>query len=329
MQREGHRASREKAGNSGLWRLAWSEWKRNLFRSTRGENMWKLILSIGTVFLVLSASACIETNQTIFPTPSPTSIPATSSSEVTSSHDIGASWDGFIQIKYSSFTPIVSRSEAIATARDWLKTGFNIPAEEYPVDSTVALISGKIELNATRYEEIGTDIKAWIVVIKRLPTMGSAGPSPDPRHPVKFNNMWQASVAIDATTGKLITAQISGRGQRIPISLNAFPVQYLPLLQDDISLLGSGQIVLDNGYLRIGLENLSSCLLIWPPGYEVIENDSFEIVVIYDYKPLAKIGDRIEVFGRVALPGEDIQNLLTFPLPEEAQGPYWLVASIK
>jgi hypothetical protein len=285
--------------------------------------------------VIPSASITLTNPPTMSPAVSIT--PSISTTQSEPSMDIGAVFPIFsashgMQVKYVSFSPVISRSEAIVTARNWLTKGFNIFAENYPVDSTVGLISGDNEVNSTHYESIGTDVKAWIVVIIDLPSMGSVGPPLLLDHPEKINMMCQANVAINALTGQLIYAGITGKEQRIPVDLNAFPVQYLPLSQTNTAFLGIDHLVMDNGYLRVSLEKGNSFLLLWPPGYTVSDQNNI-ITVIIDHSPdfplVAQISDEIQVSGRNVLPNEDIQKLLTYTFPKDAPGPYWLIGDVK
>jgi len=142
---------------------------------------------------------------------------STSIPQSETSTDIGAQFpEDKVQIKYSSFAPKITRSEAIAIARNWLNTGFNVDTENLPVDATVALFSGDVLQTNTRSASVASDLPAWIVVIKQVPFLGSMGP-PDPNNPnftVPIST--QANVAIDATTGEILFAITSGKEQRLP-----------------------------------------------------------------------------------------------------------------
>lgn len=274
------------------------------------------------------AIATTPPSSTVLPTS--TSMPSPASPLVPSV-DIGARFPSnsdHIQVTYSSFAPAVSRDEAIEIAKNWLLTGFKMQADNYPIDATVALISGDVELSSSHYIQIGTDVKAWIVVIKRLPFVGSGGPPPDQNHPVKFKSISQANVAVDATNGKIITANLTGIQKRIPIQMIDFPVEYLALKPSEVTFLASGKIIFENGYLRIKVDTSTSYLPFWPNSFNVVDDNGVLTITDNNTESLAKVGDNIQVFGRIVNPSEDIQNLSVFPLAADVKGPFWLVDSI-
>ena len=164
--------------------------------------MCVVIVGIGTFLGILKVGTCSSA----------------ATPQIEPSTDIGATFPPHeVQIKYASLAPVITRSEAIATAKNWLHDGFNFATDNLPAEATVVLYSGPIEPPNTRPTGVvASDVPAWIVVIKGFPPIGSVGPF-DPNNPnftVQVTS--QANVAIDATTGKILYATISGKVQRFP-----------------------------------------------------------------------------------------------------------------
>ena len=134
--------------------------------------------------------------------------------------DIGTLFDPqFQQITYSSFAPIITESEAIATARNLLSNGFHIPTDNLQVEATVALFSGYLApTDSHPKDRVVSNVPAWIVVIKNVP-LGFPGSGP-PEQGDNFTIVeteTQYDVAIDATTGALLNAGLNGKIERVPI----------------------------------------------------------------------------------------------------------------
>jgi D-alanyl-D-alanine carboxypeptidase len=100
---------------------------------------------------------------------------------------------------------------------NWLHEGFNFTTANLTAEATVALYSGPIEPPNTRPTgEVVSDVPVWVVVIKGFPPIGSVGPF-DPNNPnFTVQVTAQASVAIDANTGKILYASTGGKVQRFP-----------------------------------------------------------------------------------------------------------------
>jgi hypothetical protein len=92
-----------------------------------------------------------------------------------------------------------------------------------------------------------------------------------------------------------------------------------------------GELVLENGCLRVIDENNTSWLLIWPYGFS-LRVDGEELQIINDKgQVVAHVGDYIYFGGgEVALPEEEARehiekNITGQKLPDSCNGPYWIV----
>lgn len=132
------------------------------------------------------------------------------------STDIGAHFDkNFVQLQYVSFTPVITRDEAIAIAKNDFQTGFHLNTDNLTIDATVALFSGHPDLPKLDTTIVLSKVPVWIVVIKNLPLMSSVGPPPvNPKETLIATGSSQYNLAIDANTGKIIYGVLSSDIQR-------------------------------------------------------------------------------------------------------------------
>jgi hypothetical protein len=148
-----------------------------------------------------------------------TALPAGTASSVQPlaepSREIGAKFPpDEVKIQYIGFSPPVTLLEAMAIAKNWLSTGFNIAVDDLPVDATMALYSGPVRPPDARPSgQTVEGVEVWIVVIKELPLIGSVGP-PNQNQPA-FGTASQANIAIDATTRRILYGVTSG--ERVPL----------------------------------------------------------------------------------------------------------------
>jgi hypothetical protein len=165
-------------------------------------------------FYILTVPSCTLTSPNKSPALSEQITPSLSISQTETSVDIGAIFEkDHSQIKYVSLAPVVTRSEAIAIAENELRP-FNFDTKIFPADATVALYSGDVQ-QANRRS--ASDVPAWIVVLKEVPFVGSAGP-PDPNMPnFTIKAISQLNIAIDATTSEVLYGVITSKVERIPI----------------------------------------------------------------------------------------------------------------
>ena len=124
--------------------------------------------------------------------------------------DIGWSFpDGRAEIKASSFSPRISREEAISTVRKILHESFGIAdPQSLPTDATVALFTGEAH-DGRGYVE---NLPVWIVVVREIPFVITGGPRGTADIPTNRKvGLPQYNVAVDAYTGTIVQAVLSGR----------------------------------------------------------------------------------------------------------------------
>lgn len=155
-----------------------------------------VVVAIGTLFGILKSGANVGASEQQSSVTS--SVPS-----VESSNDIGALFPKDIQITYSSFAPLITEDQAVATAQNWLSTGFNYYVADLPVDATVALFSGNTMLTDSSPSTAVNDVQAWIVVIKQVPMpMRSPACASDPTGPPARavpSTIWPTARATAAT----------------------------------------------------------------------------------------------------------------------------------
>jgi len=121
-----------------------------------------LIVNIVIIVLItVTASSCHGHMSTIKETESPIVTPASSipTSQNETSKDIGAHFDkSVVQLKYVSFTPVITKSEAIAIAKKRLHDGFGWDTDNLEADATVALFCGPSHSTSTRSAGIVNDV---------------------------------------------------------------------------------------------------------------------------------------------------------------------------
>ncbi|MBA7617211.1 hypothetical protein ES703_24523 [subsurface metagenome] len=112
-----------------------------------------------------------------------------------------------------------------------------------------------------------------------------------------------------------------------PPGINPDPSVHFPQLKTRsgsfmLALL-VGELTLDDGYLRVG-----DSLIIWQPDYFVNNNDGTIEVLDRNGDVVARVGEEVRMGGGEIKPIEHINKLLKEPLPQDCEGPYWLMGEI-
>ncbi|MCJ7515710.1 MAG: hypothetical protein MUO89_07085 [Dehalococcoidia bacterium] len=68
-------------------------------------------------------------------------------------------------------------------------------------------------------------------------------------------------------------------------------------------------------------------LLVWPYGYSLRIMDKQIQVIDNDGQLVARVGDKIKVGGG-EVPAEIVEEYIGQPLPDDCEGPYWLVSEV-
>jgi hypothetical protein len=100
-----------------------------------------------------------------------------------------------------------------------------------------------------------------------------------------------------------------------------FPVQKEAPQAYLLALL-PGELVLDNGYLRVNGE-----LIIWPYGYSVKIEGKNIYIIDEKGRQVCKVGDMVKIGGG-QIPAYYIEEIIGQPLPPDCKGPYWMAANI-
>ena len=180
----------------------------------------KYLMVIICPLMLAFISACIPTVQpSSIEKASPSDLPISSPSSspliqppatddgIEISTDIGAYFDPsrVVHIYNISFAPKVSKSEVIAKARDILRTGPKIDADQLPALATVAHYSGFNLSGVFLY-----DVPVWIVVITDVPVAPFRTLNPSPPGLDNVDRV-QLSAVFDAMTGSLIYVGIDSK----------------------------------------------------------------------------------------------------------------------
>lgn len=95
-----------------------------------------------------------------------------------------------------------------------------------------------------------------------------------------------------------------------------------------MNALLAGKLILVKDCLRVQDSDNNNYLLIWPQGFSLSNNDKSIRVNDDAGHLIAQVGDNINVGGG-EIPSEQIGNYVAQPLPNDCDGPYWIVASVK
>ena len=104
-----------------------------------------------------------------------------------------------------------------------------------------------------------------------------------------------------------------------PLPTPYFPVQKEVQTKGMMALL-SGELVLDNGYLRV-----YDSLILWPYGY-TLEMEPENIWILNgEGIRMIRVGDTLRMGGG-HISEQYTEEKIGQPLPDDCTGPYWLVA---
>jgi hypothetical protein len=172
---------------------------------------------IFTITLILTAvTACVLVKSTSPPPPVdspiisvPSYSPGTSFTPLPSAtsdnkipEEITAYFPKLLLVDTSSFTPAVTKDEAVAKAKSVLKTGFKIEADQLPALAILAFYTGLNQL-----KNPVSNVPAWYIVIKNVPAAPFKTLTPSPPG-LESVDSEQLSAVFDATTGSLIYARV-------------------------------------------------------------------------------------------------------------------------
>ena len=84
-----------------------------------------------------------------------------------------------------------------------------------------------------------------------------------------------------------------------------------------------GELVSENGCLRLRETNRYNYLLIWPQMSEMT-SDGQGVRISKDSGVLLSVGDKV-LIGGGATPPDHVHTIVAQPIPSDCPGPYWLV----
>ena len=112
-----------------------------------------------------------------------------------------------------------------------------------------------------------------------------------------------------------------------PPGINPDPSVCFPQLKTRsgsfMECLLTGKMILEDCYLRVDEE-----LIIWQPDYFVHNNDGTIEIWDRNGEVVARVGERVSIGGGEITSIEHINKLLKEPLPQDCEGPYWLMGEI-
>lgn len=85
----------------------------------------------------------------------------------------------------------------------------------------------------------------------------------------------------------------------------------------------TGELILEDCYLRVDDE-----LIIWQPDYFVNNNEGTIEILDRNGDVVARVGEEVCMGGGEIKSIEHINKLLKEPLPQDCEGPYWLMGEI-
>lgn len=122
-------------------------------------------------------------------------------------------------------------------------------------------------------------------------------------------------------------------GDDVPFAVTPAPAIHFPQLKMRsaafMAALLEGELTAKDGCLRVDLgDGSESHLVIWQPDYFV--NDNEGVIEIWDRngEAVARVGEEIRMGGGEVRPGEELEQQLREPLPDECEGPYWLMGEL-
>ncbi len=113
----------------------------------------------------------------------------------------------------------------------------------------------------------------------------------------------------------------------IPFDINPDPSVCFPQLKmrsgEFMESLVIGELTLEDCYLRI-----DGALIIWQPDYFVNNNDGTIEILDRNGEVVARVGEEVCMGGGEITSIEHINKLLKEPLPQDCEGPYWLMGEM-
>ncbi len=112
----------------------------------------------------------------------------------------------------------------------------------------------------------------------------------------------------------------------IPFKVNPDPSVHFPQLKmrsgSFMAALMTGKLVLEDDYLRV-----NGTLIIWQPDYFLNSNNENIEILGRNGEVVARVGEEVYIGGG-EMPLEYVNRIIKEPLPQDCEGPYWLMGEI-
>ena len=123
-------------------------------------------------------------------------------------------------------------------------------------------------------------------------------------------------------------------GDEIPFAVTPpVPTIHFPQLRTRsatfMEALLVGKLIVKDGCLRVSAsEGDRGHLIIWQPDYFLNSNEGVTEILDRNGQVVARVGEEIRIGGGEVPLAEDLQQQLREPLPEQCEGPYWLMGQL-
>jgi hypothetical protein len=122
-------------------------------------------------------------------------------------------------------------------------------------------------------------------------------------------------------------------GDDIPFAVTPVPTIHFPQLKmRSASLMTAllvGKLIVKDGCLRVSTsEDDRGHLIIWQPDYFLNSNEGVIEILNRKGEVVARVGEEIRMGGGEVPLTADLERQLREPLPEQCEGPYWLMGQL-
>ena len=122
-------------------------------------------------------------------------------------------------------------------------------------------------------------------------------------------------------------------GDDIPFAVTPVPTIHFPQLRTRsaafMEALLVGKLIVKDGCLRVSAsEGDRGHLIIWQPDYFLNSNEGVIEILDRNGEVVARVGEEIRMGGGEVALTENLKRQLREPLPEQCEGPYWLMGQL-
>ncbi|MEA3345575.1 MAG: hypothetical protein U9Q78_04935 [Chloroflexota bacterium] len=122
-------------------------------------------------------------------------------------------------------------------------------------------------------------------------------------------------------------------GDDIPFAVTPNPTIHFPQLRTRsatfMTALLVGKLIVKDGCLRVSVsERDRGHLIIWQPDYFLNSNEGVVEILDRNGEAVARVGEEIRIGGGEVALTANLKRQLREPLPEQCEGPYWLMGQL-